>query len=189
RSPSSSSASNRSAETTPRSGRRCARPCCTRSPTTSASTMPGCMSSGTEGRSRCGRLVLWRTAVLLPAALLGFSLARAATPSGLRALLEKAESTLEQTEKAVRSGKDPGKVSLLLQRLDEELVSFQEASGLEGLAKAFEDGRAAARGSDMEGAAAAVRKASGMMAAVTDYVVLREAAGADGLVPRAAGGQ
>jgi len=96
----------------------------------------------------------------------------AATPSRLRSIVDDASKALGQAERAVE-GRDPGKVSLLLQRVDELLVSFQQASGLEALVKAFDEGRTAARGSDM---AAAVRKASGLMSAVTDYVVLRQAA-------------
>jgi len=99
----------------------------------------------------------------------------AATPSRLRSIVDDASKALGQAERAVE-GRDPGKVSLLLQRVDELLVSFQQASGLEALVKAFDEGRTAARGSDMAAAAAAVRKASGLMSAVTDYVVLRQAA-------------
>src|SRR2546428_8081883 len=53
--------------------------------------------------------------------------------------------------------------------------------------EAFDEGRTAARGSDLAAAAAAVRKASGLMSAVTDYVVLRQAAETSPSALRAAG--
>ena len=97
------------------------------------------------------------------------------TPSGLRSILDKADSALAQAEKAVK-GKDPGKVSLYLARVDELLVSFQDESGLAELARSFDVARAAARASEWTGAASAVRRASALMAPLSDYVVLRQAA-------------
>ena len=118
-------------------------------------------------------------AVLLAAVLFGATgspaAAAPATPAALRSILDKTDGALSQAGKAV-GGKDPGKVSLYLQRVDDLLVSFQESSGLEDLARAFDEGRSAARGSDLAAAAAAVRRASGLMSAVSDYVVLRQAA-------------
>lgn len=132
------------------------------------------------------------TLTILPAGLLALVLGsfptEAATPAGLRSILEKADNALGQAERAVQ-GKDPGKVSLLLQRADELLASFQESSGLERLVKALDDGRAAARGSDMVAAGEAVRRASGLMSAVTDYVVLRQAAETSRSALRAADAQ
>jgi len=118
-------------------------------------------------------------AVLLAAVLFGATgspaAAAPATPAALRSILDKTDGALSQAGKAV-GGKDPGKVSLYLQRVDDLLVSFQESSGLEELSRAFDEGRSAARGSDLAAAAAAVRRASGLMSAVSDYVVLRQAA-------------
>jgi hypothetical protein len=136
---------------------------------------------------KAARAVAIPLAGLLALVLCSFPTA-AATPAGLRSILDKADNALGQAERAVQ-GKDPGKVSLLLQRADEFLASFQEASGLERLVKALDDGRAAARGSDMVAAGEAVRRASGLMSAVTDYVVLRQAAETSRSAMRAADAQ
>ena len=108
-----------------------------------------------------------------------------ATPAELRSSLEKADKALGQAEKSVR-GTDPGKVSLLLARADEELTRFQERSALLGLQRAFEDARRAARSSDMTAAGAAVHRARDLMGAVSDFTVLRQAAEASRAAQRAA---
>ena len=77
----------------------------------------------------------------------------------------------------------------LLERVDELLVSFQDDSGLPALQQAMEAGRKAARESDLEAAAAAVKRASGLMSPVTDYVVLRQAAETSRAAVRAAEGK
>src|SRR5206468_5346089 len=51
------------------------------------------------------------------------------TPSDLRSSLEKADKYLRNSERLVR-GDDPGRVSLVLARADEELTRFQEGSAL-----------------------------------------------------------
>ena len=78
-----------------------------------------------------------------PAPPRGAAHARLATPAELRAVLQKAVKALAKAEDAVR-GKDPGEVGLLLLRADEHLERFQSASGLEALAAALEEARAAA---------------------------------------------
>jgi len=95
------------------------------------------------------------------------------TPAELRSSLEKADKFLRQAERSVR-GTDPGKVSLLLARADEELTRFQEGSGLLALQRAFEEARRAARASDMTAAGAAVRRARDLMGSVSEFTVLRQ---------------
>jgi len=135
------------------------------------------MSSATEPALRSApvarAVAIGLVALLLPHPL--SPLAAAGTPAELRSILEKTDKTLAQAEKAVQ-GKDPGKVGFLLIRVDELLASFQEAARLEDLIKAFDAARAAARASDMAAAAAAVRRASGLMNVLNDYVLLRQAA-------------
>ena len=136
------------------------------------------MSSATEPPLRSAvlerALAVWLAVLFLPAPLSPVA-APAGTPAGLRSILERTDKTLAQAERAVE-GKDPGKVSSFLIRVDELLASFQQAGRLEDLAKAFDDARAAARASDMAAAAAAVRRASGLMNVLNDYVLLRQAA-------------
>jgi len=136
------------------------------------------MSSATEpapGTAAVSRtLAVWLVLLLLPDPLPLFA-AAAGTPAGLRSILEKTDKTLLQAERAVE-GKDPGKVGFLLIRVDELLASFQEDSRLEDLIKAFDEARSAARASDLAAAAASVRRASDLMNALNDYVLLRQAA-------------
>ena len=149
-----------------------------RSPTTSASTIPGCMNSATDPRPRgaaIGRTIaisLFGALLLAPSSVLT---AAGPTPAALRSTLERADKTLAQAERAVE-GKDPGKVSLYLARVDELLVSFQEEGALLELAKSFEEARTAARNPDWAAAAWAVRRASVLMNPLSDYVVLRQSA-------------
>jgi hypothetical protein len=136
------------------------------------------MSSATEPALRSApvarAVAIGLVALLLPHPL--SPLAAAGTPAELRSILEKTDKTLAQAEKAVQ-GKDPGKVGFLLIRVDELLASFQETARLEDLIKAFDGARAtAALASDLAAAAAAVRKASDLMNALNDYVLLRQAA-------------
>ncbi|PYT17596.1 MAG: hypothetical protein DMF51_02025 [Acidobacteria bacterium] len=107
------------------------------------------------------------------------------TPAELRSSLEKADKALRQTERLVR-GTDPGRVSLLLARADEELTRFQEGSGLLALERAFEEARRAARASDWTAAGAAVRRARDLMGAVSDLTVLRQTEEASRAAQRAA---
>ncbi|HKB08005.1 MAG TPA: hypothetical protein VKF61_07005 [Candidatus Polarisedimenticolia bacterium] len=136
------------------------------------------MNSATDRgprRAATGRAIAFSLAVALLAAPWSPLTAAPMTPSALRSILDKTDGTLAQAEKAVK-GKDPGKVSLYLARVDELLVEFQEGAGLADLAKSFDSARAAAQASEWAGAASAVRRASALMAPLSDYVVLRQAA-------------
>jgi len=114
---------------------------------------------------------------ILAAPLSGSAPAAAAgtTPGDLRSILGKTDRAIEQAESAV-GGRDPGKVSFILIHADELLASFLDASSLEALVKAFDDAHEAARASDLSAAASALRRASGLMSPLTDFVVLRQAA-------------
>jgi hypothetical protein len=118
-------------------------------------------------------------------ALVALVFVAATTPGDLRSILDKTDKAIGQAERAVE-GKDPGKVSLILIRTDELLASFLSAAELEALVKAFDEAHAAAGASDMPAAAAAVRRASGLMTPLTDFVVLRQAAEASRAALRAA---
>jgi hypothetical protein len=146
------------------------------------------MNSATDpvpGKAAIGRIIALSLAGAFMFAPPSPFAARAATPAGLRSIVERADKTLAQAERAVE-GRDPGKVTLILMRVDEFLASFQEASRLEALVKAFDDARTAARASDFAAAAAAVRRASGLMTALSDYVVLRQSAESSRAALRAA---
>ena len=118
-------------------------------------------------------------------ALTAFVLIAAATPGDLRSTLDKTDRAIEQAERAV-GGKDPGKVSLFLIRIDELLASFLSDSQIEALVKTFDEARAASQASDLPAAAAAVRRASALMAPLTDFAVLRQAAESSRAALRAA---
>jgi hypothetical protein len=107
------------------------------------------------------------------------------TPADLRSILDKTDRAIGQAERAV-GGHDPGKVSFILIHTDELLASFVDSSGLEGLVKAFDDAHAAARASDLASAAAAVRRASGLTAPLTDFIMLRQTAESSRAALRAA---
>jgi hypothetical protein len=136
------------------------------------------MRSATDGGRRRaggpGRAVPEAFAVVLLIAVVSLA-AGGTTPADLRSILDKTDKMVGQAEHAV-GGKDPGKVSLILARVDELLASFLDQSGLEALVKSFDDGRAAARGNDLQASSGAVHRASGLMAPLTDFVVLRQAA-------------
>jgi hypothetical protein len=138
------------------------------------------MTLATEGRRPAGgsgrRLLCALTTLVFIAAT---------TPTDLRSMLDKTDRAIGQAERAV-GGKDPGKVSLILIRADELLASFLSAGELEALVKVFDEARAAARASDMPAAAAAVRRASGLMSPLTDFVVLRQSAESSRAALRAA---
>jgi hypothetical protein len=112
--------------------------------------------------------------------------ARPATPAELRSVLQRALKALARAEDATR-GKDPGEVSLLLLRTDEYLERFQSGSGLEALAAALQAAHAAADGSDLTAAGAAVRRARDLMTPVSEYTVLRQGVEAGHAAQRAAG--
>jgi hypothetical protein len=136
------------------------------------------MNSDTDpgpGGAAIGRALAISLAVALLPVPWPASSAAAMTPSALRSTLDKTDRTIAQAEKAV-TGKDPGKVSLYLARVDELLVSFQDDTRLADLAKSFDQARASARASEWPGAASAVRRGSALMTPLSDYVVLRQAA-------------
>jgi len=138
------------------------------------------MTSATDAPRRaaeCGRRAL--------CALTAFVLIAAATPGDLRSTLDKTDRAIEQAERAV-GGKDPGKVSLFLIRIDELLASFLSDSEIEALVKTFDEAHAASQASDLPAAASAVRRASALMAPLTDFVVLRQAAESSRAAIRAA---
>ena len=138
------------------------------------------MTSATDAPRRaaeCGRRAL--------CALTAFALIAAATPGDLRSTLDKTDRAIEQAERAV-GGKDPGKVSLFLIRIDELLASFLSDSEIEALVKTFDEAHAASQASDLPAAASAVRRASALMAPLTDFVVLRQAAESSRAAIRAA---
>ena len=111
---------------------------------------------------------------------------RPATPAELRTVLQRAMKALARAEDATR-GKDPGEVGLQLLRADEYLERFQSASGLEALAGALQAAHAAADGSDLTAAGAAVRRARDLMTPVAEYTVLRQGVEAGHAALRAAG--
>jgi len=138
------------------------------------------MTLATEGRRPAGRS--GRRALC---ALTALVLIAATTPADLQSILDKTDRAIGQAEHAVE-GKDPGKVSLFLIRVDELLASFLSEGKIEALVKAFDEARGAARASDLPAAAAAVRRASGLMSPLTNFVVLRQAAESSRAALRAA---
>ncbi len=179
-----------------------------RSPTISASTTTGCMNSDTDPRLRSAFLAVVALGLLCaavpPAAFAAAAPAsaapaakapatpaptpgaRPATPAELRTALQRAMKSLAKAEDALH-GKDPGEVGLLLLRADEYLDRFQSASGLEALAGALQAAHAAADGSDLTAAGAAVRRARDLMPTVAEYTVLRQGVEAGHAALRAAG--
>ena len=71
-----------------------------------------------RGPDRPRRLAT-RLGLVLATTLLATAALAAASPADLRSILDKTDNALSQADKAARSGRDPGKVSLLLQRVDE----------------------------------------------------------------------
>ncbi len=98
----------------------------------------------------------------------------AAGPADLQRIVERADKALDKAEGAVR-GRDPGHVSLLLKRVDDELAGLQEASRLEALAAAIDAARDAARAGDLQASAGSIQRCRGLYPPLSDYVVLRQA--------------
>jgi hypothetical protein len=130
--------------------------------------MSACTSSATEARLAATLLLGLALAPAAPAA------APTAGPTDLRELLGKGEKALGRAEDAAH-GKDAGRVSLLLQRAGALLDEFRAATRLQDLQAALEEARARTGSGDLPGAAAAVRRARGLLPALADYVVTREA--------------
>ena len=87
---------------------------------------------------------------------------------------EKAEKLLDKAGGAA-IGNDPGRVSTLLRRADEEIARFQDASGLERLIAEIERSRALARADDLAGAETSLRAARRYLAPLAPYTVGRSA--------------
>ncbi len=130
-------------------------------------------------RRRSLRIVAWSACASLILLVIAPATAAGAPPSRLTAteldrILSKAEKSLEKAESAVRKT-DPGRVSNLLRRVDEEMARFQTGSRLTELERAFATGRSAAGGGNMEEAGEAVRRARLILPTLSDYMVMRQA--------------
>ena len=97
-----------------------------------------------------------------------------ASPSELRDQFEKADKLLNRSADAAQ-GHDPGRVSLLLRRADEEIGGFEETSGLKPFAAAVERSREEARRADLAAAEASLRGARLFLASLSSYIVPRSA--------------
>jgi len=166
--------------------------------------MNDCASLVTEARGprpvprgrRRGRRRRAPGRLAIAAALLGFLLGAtpappAATtspsPADLERRLEKAENTLDRAEGAVR-GRDPGRVSLLLKRIDDELGIFEVNARLQPLASSVEGARAAARRNDLPAALREMQRARALYPPLADFAVLQQAEEASRAAVRAAQG-
>lgn len=99
--------------------------------------------------------------------------AAAMSPADLERHLEKAESALGKAEGAV-SGRDPGRVSLLLKRIDDELGIFEVNARFAPLAGALDGARAAARRDDLRAARTMLQTARSLYPPLADYAVLQQ---------------
>ena len=130
-------------------------------------------------RRRSLRTVAWIACASVILFVIAPATAAGAPPSRLTAteldrVLSKAEKSLEKAERAVRKT-DPGRVSNLLRRVDEEMARFQTSSRLTELERAFAAGRSAAADGNMEEAAGAVRRARSLLPTLSHYMVMRQA--------------
>ncbi|HEU4402323.1 MAG TPA: hypothetical protein VFT43_09475, partial [Candidatus Polarisedimenticolia bacterium] len=96
-----------------------------------------------------------------------------ASAAELRGWIEKAENALDKAAGAAR-GNDPGRVSLILKKADDELARFEASSRLEELARAFAAGRAGSGGGDFAAAVAGIQRAREILPALADYTVTRQ---------------
>ena len=96
------------------------------------------------------------------------------SPAKLRDQFERADKLLRRAADAAE-GSDPGRVSLLLQRADEEIVRFEASSGLAPLIEAVAASREAAGRQDLTAAEASLRRARPWIASLSDYAVPRSA--------------
>ncbi len=97
-----------------------------------------------------------------------------ASPAELRTILKKVGKRMFKAEDALR-GRDPGRVSNILQRIDEGMAAFQKGAGLLGLLEALDRGREAAGAQDRSAADAALLAIRPPMTALADYTVRRDA--------------
>jgi hypothetical protein len=100
--------------------------------------------------------------------------ARRLGPPDLRDQFQRADKSLRKAENAL-GGRDAGRVSLLLQRADEEIVTFEQGSGLGDFVRETGDARRAATAGDMTAADRAVRRARAVSLSLADYTVARPA--------------
>lgn len=142
----------------------------------SVSTTPGAPTRRPSTRPVTAALIACAAMVLLviaPPSAVGARSSRL-TAIELNRILSKAERSLGKAESAVRKT-DPGRVSNLLRHVDEEMERFQTGSRLTELQQAFATGRSAAGGSNMQEAAAAVRRVRSILPTLSHYTVLRQA--------------
>lgn len=129
--------------------------------------MTGSMTSVTERFTRTAlALALLAAGGLAPAV--------AATSSDLEKILERAEGAARKAADAV-GGRDPGRVSRFLQRVDQELERFTDVSRLEALQAALATARREAEAGRLDGAGEAVREARQILPILSDYTVTRQA--------------
>lgn len=134
--------------------------------------MRGCTNSVTDRRTGIGALA--RTLAVLALALSIAPPSARADAADLARLLEKAHQAIDKAADAAR-GRDPGKVSLLLIRADEQVEKFEKASGIGALAAALDGAGAAATRQEFAGAASEIRRARDQISLIPDYIVTRRA--------------
>jgi hypothetical protein len=100
--------------------------------------------------------------------------ARRLGPPDLRDQFQRADKSLRKAANALE-GHDAGRVSLLLQRADEEIVTFEQGSGLGDFVRETGAARLAASAGEMTAADRAVRRARAASASLADYTVARPA--------------
>jgi hypothetical protein len=96
------------------------------------------------------------------------------SPADLRDRFEKAEKSLRRASDAI-DDHDPGRVSLLLRRADEEIAAFESGSGVASLIAAIAATRSAVGREDWTGAGTALRAGRIGMVSLSDYSVPRSA--------------
>ncbi len=152
----------------------------------SASTILATRSlSGYSGRALPGRIGVLILALAAPAASPAPPVPRPtppaarpssppARPTDVQRRLDKAEKALGKAEHSLR-GRDPGRVTLLLKRIEEELAGFQSASRIDDLVAAIDTARREARGADPKAALASIQAIRVIYPALADYAVVRQA--------------
>jgi hypothetical protein len=95
-------------------------------------------------------------------------------PADLQKHMDKAMKVLIKAESAV-TGRDPGRVTLLLTRLAEEMANFERVSGLGELIQTLDQARREAGGSDPRAAVGPILRVRALYPALADYTVLVDA--------------
>jgi hypothetical protein len=119
-------------------------------------------------------LLLAGTLAICPGGAAWGAASAAARPADLDRALQKAGQVLDKAADAAE-GRDPGRVSLLLRRADDELQRFETGSRLADLARRFEEARAAARAGRLPEAQTAVRGARDLVPPLYNFIVVRQA--------------